>query len=58
MYVKAARIIQPKQPLQVQQMETPKPKGPQVLVKILYQEFVIVISIFGKTVTTAWAGSS
>lgn len=33
--MKAARIIQPKQPLAVQQMETPRPKGSQVLVKIL-----------------------
>src|ERR1051326_209253 len=33
--MQAARIIQPNQPLQVQQLETPKPKGSQVLVKIL-----------------------
>jgi len=32
--MKAARIIQPKQPLEVQQIETPKPKGSQVLVKV------------------------
>src|SRR5579875_734260 len=32
--MKAARIIQPKQPLEVQQLETPKPKSSQVLVKV------------------------
>jgi hypothetical protein len=33
--MKAARIIQPNKPLEVQEMETPRPKGTQVLVKIL-----------------------
>jgi alcohol dehydrogenase, propanol-preferring len=33
--MKAARIIQPKKPLEVQEMETPKPKSSQVVVKIL-----------------------
>jgi propanol-preferring alcohol dehydrogenase len=32
--MEAARIVTPKQPLQIQQLETPKPKGPQVLVKV------------------------
>jgi alcohol dehydrogenase, propanol-preferring len=33
--MKAARIVKPKEPLQVQDLETPKPKGSQVLVKVL-----------------------
>jgi propanol-preferring alcohol dehydrogenase len=33
--MKAARIIKPKEALQVQELETPKPKGSQVLVKVL-----------------------
>lgn len=33
--MKAARIVMPKEALQVQELETPKPKGSQVLVKIL-----------------------
>src|SRR5437879_13915835 len=33
--MKAARIIKPKKALQVQELETPKPKGSQVLVKVL-----------------------
>jgi alcohol dehydrogenase, propanol-preferring len=33
--MKAARIVQPKEPLVVQEIETPRPKGTQVLVKIL-----------------------
>jgi alcohol dehydrogenase, propanol-preferring len=33
--VKAARIIKPKEALQVQDLETPKPKSSQVLVKVL-----------------------
>ena len=32
--MEAARIIQPKESLQIQQLETPKPKGSQVLVKV------------------------
>jgi alcohol dehydrogenase, propanol-preferring len=32
--LKAARIIQPNESLQIQQLETPKPKGSQVLVKV------------------------
>ena len=32
--MKAARIIQPNESLQIQQLETPKPKGSQVLVKV------------------------
>ncbi|HKU49711.1 MAG TPA: alcohol dehydrogenase [Nitrososphaera sp.] len=32
--MEAARIVEPKQPLQLQQLETPKPKGSQVLVKV------------------------
>ena len=32
--MEAARIIQPNEPLQIQQLETPKPKGSQVLVKV------------------------
>jgi len=30
----AARIIQPNQPLEIQQLQMPKPKASQVLVKI------------------------
>jgi alcohol dehydrogenase, propanol-preferring len=33
--MKAARILQPKEPLVVQEIDTPRPKGSQVLVKIL-----------------------
>ena len=33
--MKAARIVKPKESLQVQDLETPKPKGSQVLVKVL-----------------------
>jgi alcohol dehydrogenase, propanol-preferring len=33
--VQAARIIEPNQPLQIQQLETPKPRGSQVLVKVV-----------------------
>jgi len=32
--MKAARIVKPKQSLEVQELETPKPKGSQVLVKV------------------------
>lgn len=32
--MEAARIVKPKQPLQIQQLETPKPRGTQVLVKV------------------------
>ena len=32
--MEAARIIEPKESLQIQQVETPKPKGSQVLIKI------------------------
>src|ERR671933_2835254 len=32
--MEAARIIQPNESLQIQQLETPKPKGSQVLVKL------------------------
>src|ERR671934_2771543 len=33
--MKASQIIKPKESLQVKEIETPKPKGSQVLVKIL-----------------------
>jgi alcohol dehydrogenase, propanol-preferring len=33
--MKAARIVKPNEPLQVQDLETPKPKGSQVLIKVL-----------------------
>jgi alcohol dehydrogenase, propanol-preferring len=33
--MKAARIIKPREALQVQDLETPKPKSSQVLVKVL-----------------------
>jgi hypothetical protein len=32
--MKAARIVKPKESLEVQQLETPKPNGSQVLVKV------------------------
>jgi alcohol dehydrogenase, propanol-preferring len=32
--VKAIRIVRPKEPLQIQEIGTPKPKGSQVLVKV------------------------
>jgi alcohol dehydrogenase, propanol-preferring len=32
--VKAVRIVGPKEPLQIQEIETPKPKGSQILVKV------------------------
>src|SRR6476660_9566266 len=33
--MRAARIVKPKEALEVQELETPKPKGSQVLVKVL-----------------------
>jgi propanol-preferring alcohol dehydrogenase len=33
-FMEASRIIKPKEPLQLQELETPKPKGSQVLVKV------------------------
>ncbi|MFL6361990.1 MAG: alcohol dehydrogenase catalytic domain-containing protein, partial [Nitrososphaeraceae archaeon] len=32
--MEAARIIEPKESLQIQHLETPKPKGSQVLIKV------------------------
>ena len=32
--MKSARIVKPKEPLEVQQLETPRPKGSQVLIKV------------------------
>jgi propanol-preferring alcohol dehydrogenase len=32
--MKSARIVKPNEPLEVQQLETPKPKGSQVLIKV------------------------
>jgi propanol-preferring alcohol dehydrogenase len=32
--VEAARIVKPKEPLEIKQLETPKPMGTQVLVKV------------------------
>jgi alcohol dehydrogenase, propanol-preferring len=32
--MKSARIVKPKESLEVQQLETPSPKGPQVLIKV------------------------
>jgi alcohol dehydrogenase, propanol-preferring len=32
--VKSARIVKPKESLEVQELETPKPKGSQVLIKV------------------------
>jgi propanol-preferring alcohol dehydrogenase len=34
MMMKAARIVKPKQSLEIQEIDTPKPKGSQVLVKV------------------------
>ena len=33
-YMKAARIVKPNESLEVQQLETPKPKGSQVLIRV------------------------
>ena len=33
-YMKSARIVKPKESLEVQQLETPSPKGSQVLIKV------------------------
>jgi propanol-preferring alcohol dehydrogenase len=33
-FMKASRIVKPNEPLQLQELETPKPKGSQVLVKV------------------------
>jgi len=33
-YMKAARIVKPKESLEVQQLETPKPRGSQVLIRV------------------------
>jgi len=32
--MKTARIVKPKESLQVQELETPKPKGSQILIKV------------------------
>lgn len=32
--MKAARVVRVKEPLKVQELQTPKPKGSQILVKI------------------------
>ena len=32
--MKSARIVKPNVPLEVQELETPRPKGPQVLIKV------------------------
>lgn len=33
--MKAARIMKPKEPLAIESLQTPKPKGPQILVKVM-----------------------
>jgi propanol-preferring alcohol dehydrogenase len=33
--MKAARIVKLNEPLQVQELQTPKPKGSQILIKVL-----------------------
>jgi len=33
-FMQAARIVKVKEPLEIQSLETPKPKGSQVLVKV------------------------
>jgi propanol-preferring alcohol dehydrogenase len=32
--MKAAKIVRPNEPLQIQESQTPRPKGSQVLVKV------------------------
>ena len=32
--MKSARIVKPKEPLEVQELETPKAKGSQVIIKV------------------------
>ena len=32
--MKAVRVVRPKKPLKIQQLETPKPRGSEVLVKV------------------------
>ena len=32
--MKSARIVKPKEPLEVQELETPKAKGSQVVIKV------------------------
>jgi NADPH:quinone reductase-like Zn-dependent oxidoreductase len=32
--MKAARIVNVNEPLQIQELQTPKPKGPQILIKV------------------------
>jgi NADPH:quinone reductase-like Zn-dependent oxidoreductase len=46
--MKAARMIKRKEALQVLDLETPKPKSSQVLVKVLSSRVVIAILICGK----------
>lgn len=46
--MRAARITQVKQPLEVQELSTPKPTGSQVLVRYNRAVFVIVIFTYGK----------
>ncbi|HVP82229.1 MAG TPA: hypothetical protein VMS35_04230 [Nitrososphaeraceae archaeon] len=41
--MKSARITKQLEPLEAQQIDLPKPMGPQVFVKVILQEYVIVI---------------
>jgi Zn-dependent alcohol dehydrogenase len=44
----AARILKVNEPLQVQELQTPKPKGSQGLIKIQYSGVVIAMSMCGR----------
>ena len=46
--MKAARIIEPDKPLELNQVEISDPSGTQVLIKVSQLESVTVIFIFGK----------
>jgi hypothetical protein len=46
--MKSARIVKPKESLEVQQLETPKPRVLRFLLKFIRQVYVIAISTYGK----------
>ena len=42
--MKAARIVEVNEPLQIQELQTPTPKGTYVLVKVQSAQGVLIIS--------------
>jgi D-arabinose 1-dehydrogenase-like Zn-dependent alcohol dehydrogenase len=46
--MRSARIVKPKQYLEIKQLETPKPEDSQVIMKVKSSAAVIVMFIYGK----------